>query len=329
MGFSGNLKQELQEPRLREAGDGEYLPGADVQPLSSQTEPTAAVAQLGWTCSRSQCWCVAGPSVCTPANTHLGPSVILSRSIGLCGGQRRAGDLWKFHCEEGIALVSLDRQIRPTSFWGKVEMPERTAKSLPPCILVSRQAPDAPMSSLPSRCEECNYQANLPWLWQGSPASLPPSGRPFPGSLWCGMDHLDILQGSTGDTRCLQEVFSACSFQRVKGSPCLEHGWACDRWGNLLKCRVTSGGGTLTGRQDGPPRLLGWALCSCPDCGRLPLPVLSADHQLTALPSRRTCLGPVGLQALTFPPWGQKWIQATLARAFYCQGAIHLVLFLR
>lgn len=47
MGFSGNLKQELQEPRLREAGDGEYLPGADVQPLSSQTEPTAAVAQLG------------------------------------------------------------------------------------------------------------------------------------------------------------------------------------------------------------------------------------------------------------------------------------------
>ena len=54
MGFSGNLKQELQEPRLREAGDEEYLPGADIQPLSSQTEPRAAVAYLGQNCFGSQ-----------------------------------------------------------------------------------------------------------------------------------------------------------------------------------------------------------------------------------------------------------------------------------
>ena len=91
MGFSGNLKQELQEPRLREAGDGEYLPGADVQPLSSQTEPTAAMAKLDWTCSRSQVL-ARGWSIRLHISKHTPWTKCHPRADQLlCGGQRRAG----------------------------------------------------------------------------------------------------------------------------------------------------------------------------------------------------------------------------------------------
>ena len=96
MGFSGNLKQELQEPRLREAGDGEYLPGADVQPLSSQTEPTAAMAKLDWTCSRSQVlargWSIR---LHISKHTHLGPSVIPEQINCYVGAKEGQGDLWE------------------------------------------------------------------------------------------------------------------------------------------------------------------------------------------------------------------------------------------
>lgn len=91
MGFGGNLKQELQEPRLREAGDKGYLPGADVQPLSSKTEPRAAVAYPGQNCFGSQVlacgWSILlHTSKHTPwTNCHPRADQLLRR------GQRRAG----------------------------------------------------------------------------------------------------------------------------------------------------------------------------------------------------------------------------------------------
>ena len=42
-----------------------------------------------------RCWHVAGPSFCTPANTHLGPTVIPEQINCYVGAKEGQGDLWE------------------------------------------------------------------------------------------------------------------------------------------------------------------------------------------------------------------------------------------
>ena len=173
----------------------------------------------------------------------------------------------------------------------------------------------------------------FPWLWQGLQVSLH-LGDLFSGSLCVELTILDILQGSTGASLPPGSLPSACRrqsgfllFGRVKGSPCLEHGWACDWWGNLLKMQSDLRGVNSVRKAGWAPGFWGGHFAHVLTAG-------SSHPQSWVLTTAYSTAflghlpGPSGVTGLTFPPWGQKWIQATLARAFYCQGAIHLVLFL-
>ena len=257
-----------------------------------------------------RCWHVAGPSFCTPANTHLGPTVIPEQINCYVGAKEGQGDLWEVPLwGEGTVLVS-PRQADRThmSFWDKVEMPEHDSE-VPPyfCILVSRQASPLMHSCSPAFMlwRNATTRQILPWLWQGLQVSLH-LGNLFSGSLCVELTILDILQGSTGASLPPGSLPSACrresGFLVWKSQRITLFGTWVGMWlvGKSVKNAVTSGGWTLSGRQDGPQAswvgtvLMSWLRAA-------PTPSPECWLQLTALPSWRTCLGPVGLQAWPFP----------------------------